>query len=166
MKDKNLLLIVDGIINLALGILMLFFPTQLTITFELPKAENNFYITILGVVLFGIGIALLLEYFSNKLNVHGLGIAGAIVINLCGSGSLIAWLLFGNLDLPIGGSILLWSIALIVLGVAIIEIFSRSWKEYERRNPKSLLANIPVHSPSGITLSFKDSLRRRVWGQS
>ena len=131
MRDKNLLLIVDGIINLALGIPMLFFPSQMIQAFDLPKADNNFYINILGTVLFGIGIALLLEHFSNQLQVSGLGIAGAIAINLCGSGALIAWLLFGHLNLSVDGSILLWSIALIVLGVAIIEIFSRSWKENE-----------------------------------
>ena len=131
MKDKNLLLVIDGIINLVLGILMLFFPTPLIKLLDLPKVENNLYINILGAVLFGIGIALLLERFSDQLHISGLGIAGAIAINLCGSGVLITWLLFGNLDLSIGGSILLWSIALIVLGVAIIEILSRSWKENE-----------------------------------
>jgi len=131
MKDKNLLLIVDGIINLVLGILMLFFPAQTIHTFNLPKADNNFYINILGGVLFGIGVALLLERFSDRLHISGLGIAGAIAINLCGSGALIAWLLFGNLNLSLGGSILLWGIALIVLGIAIIEIFSKSWKENE-----------------------------------
>ena len=131
MKDKKLLLIVDGIINLALGILMLIFPSQMIQAFDLPKANSNFYINILGAVLFGIGIALFLECFSNRLHMSGLGIAGAVAINLCGSGALIAWLLLGNLTLSLGGSILLWSIALIVLGVAIIEIFSRSWKENE-----------------------------------
>jgi len=131
MKAKNLLLVVDGIINLALGILMVFFPNQMIQAFDLPKADNNFYINILGAVLFGIGIALLLERFSNQLHMSGLGIAGAIAINIFGSGTLIAWLLFGNLNLSLGGSILLWNIAAIVLGVAIIEIFSRSWNEDE-----------------------------------
>jgi len=130
-KNKNALLTIDGIINLVLGILMLFFPMQMIQTFDLPTTDNTFYINILGAVLFGIGIALLIERSSNRLHMSGLGIAGAIVINLCGSGTFIAWLLFGNLNLSIGGSILLWSIALIVLGVAIIEIFSRSWKENE-----------------------------------
>ena len=131
MKDKNLLLIVDGLINLILGILMLLFPTQMIQAFDLPKADNNFYINILGVVLFGIGLALIIERFSDRFRMSGLGIAGAIAINLCGSGMLIVWLLFGNLDLSISGTILLWTIALIVLGVAIIEIFSKSWKENE-----------------------------------
>lgn len=131
MKDKNLLLVVDGVVNLALGILILIFPTQMIQAFDLPGAENNFYINILGAVLFGIGIALLIERFGERLQLRGLGIAGAIAINLCGSGALIAWLLFGNLDLSLGGSILLWGIALVVLGVAIIEIFSRSLEENE-----------------------------------
>jgi hypothetical protein len=131
MKDKIVLLTIDGIINLALGILMLFFPTQMIQTFDLPKTDNNFYINILGAVLLGIGVALLIERSREQLRMSGLGIAGAIAINLCGSGTLIAWLLFGNLDLSLGGNILLWSIALIVLGVAIIEIFSKSWKENE-----------------------------------
>ena len=131
MKNKNLLLIVDGLINLVLGILMLFFPTRLIDYFDLPKTDNNFYINILGAVLFGIGIALLVERFRGQLHMSGLGITGAITINLCGSSTLIAWLLFGNLNLSPGGSILLWTIALIVMGVAIIEILSGSWKEYE-----------------------------------
>jgi hypothetical protein len=131
MKDKNLLLVIDGIINLALGILMLFFPAPLIKVFDLPKVETNFYVNILGAVLFGIGIALLLQRFSDRFHVRGLGIAGAIAINLFGSGTLMAWLLFGRLNLSAGGNIFLWSIALIVLGVAIIEIISRSWKEDE-----------------------------------
>jgi len=131
MNDKNFLLIVDGLINLALGILMVFFPTQMIQAFDLPKADNNFYINLLGAVLFGFGIALLLERFSNQPHRSGLGIAGAIAINIFGSGTLIVWLLFGKLNLSLGGSILLWSIATIVLGVAIIKICSRSWSKDE-----------------------------------
>ena len=130
-SKTKLLLVTDSVINLVLGILLLFFPTPMMKAFDLPKAENNFYINLLGGVLFGIGVALLLERFSDKLHLSGLGIAGAIAINLCGSGVLIAWLLFGDLSLSPSGSIFLWSIALIVLGVAIIEIFSKSWKENE-----------------------------------
>lgn len=124
-------MIVDSFINLALGILLLFFPTFIIQALYLPTAENNFYINILGAVLFGIGIALLLERFNNPLLVSGLGVTGAIAINLCGAGALIAWLLFGNLDLSLSGSIFLWGIALIVLGIAIIKIYSESWKVNE-----------------------------------
>jgi hypothetical protein len=96
--------------------------------FALPKVETFFYINILGAVLFGIGIALLLEYFVGKKGITGLGIAGAIAINLCGSLTLISWLLFGDLDLSQGGAIFLWSIALVVLGIGIVELVSKSWR--------------------------------------
>ncbi|MGD8404836.1 MAG: hypothetical protein PVJ21_14335 [Anaerolineales bacterium] len=129
MAKKNLLLIVDGIVNVALGVLLIFFPAQLTDAFDLPKVETFFYVNILGAVLFGIGIALLLERFASKSGVTGLGIGGAITINLCGSGVLIYWLLFGNLGLSQSGFIFLWSIAIVVLGIAIAELLTKSWKE-------------------------------------
>jgi hypothetical protein len=129
MPRKNLLLIIDGIVNLILGGLLLFFPAQLMKVFELPGVETFFYVNILGGVLLGIGIALLLEQFSDRSKMRGLGIAGAILINICGAGALVYWLVFGNLDLALNGSIFLWIIAIIVLGVACAEIISKSWLE-------------------------------------
>lgn len=131
MKDKQLLLVVDGIINMALGILLIIFPTSMIRVLNLPKVETNFYINVLGAVLFGIGIALLMERFNDQLHIRGLGIAGAITINLFGAVTVMVWLMFGHLDLSTGGRIFLWSIALIVLGMAIIETLSKSWEEHE-----------------------------------
>ena len=118
----------DGIVNLALGILLVFFPTRLMNAFDLPKVETFFYVHILGAVLFGIGIALLLERFAGKKGITGLGIGGAIAINLCAVAVLIFWLLSGNLELSQGGAIFLWSIAIIVFGIVIAELVSKSWK--------------------------------------
>jgi len=47
-------------------------------TFYLPKADNKFYIHILGAAFLDIAVALSLERFNDKLHVSGLGIAGAI----------------------------------------------------------------------------------------
>jgi hypothetical protein len=129
MSKKNLLLVVDGIVNLALGILLVFFPAQLIDVFNLPNVETFFYVNILGAVLFGIGTALLLEHFMGMKGITGLGIGGAIAINLCGGGALVYWLLFGNLELSQGGAIFLWSIAIVVLGIALAELVTKSWKE-------------------------------------
>ena len=129
MPKKNLLLVVDGIVNLVLGILLMFFPAQLMTSLDLPKVETYFYVNILGAVLFGIGIALLLENYTGKRGITGLGIGGAIAINLCGGGALVYWLLFGDLDLTPGGAIFLWGIAIVVLGVGMVEILTKSWKE-------------------------------------
>ena len=129
MSKKNLLLVVDGIVNLVLGILLMLYPAQLMDVFDLPKVETYFYVNILGAVLFGIGLALLLEYFTGKIGITGLGIGGAIAINFCGGGALVYWLLFGNLDLTPGGAIFLWGIAIVVLGVGVVELVTKSWKE-------------------------------------
>ena len=128
MAKKNLLLVIDGVVNLTLGMILMFFPAQLMTTFALPKVETFFYVNILGAILFGIGIALLLERFVGNQGFTGLGIGGAITINLCGSGLLIYWLLLGNLDLSPSGAIFLWSIAVIVFGIAIAELVTKSWK--------------------------------------
>lgn len=129
MSKKHLLLVVDGIVNLALGILLMFFPAQIMVSLDLPKVETYLYVNILGAVLFGIGLALLLEYFTGKTGITGLGIGGAIAINFCGGGVLLYWLLFGCLDLSLGGMIFLWSIAIIVIGIALAELLTKSWKE-------------------------------------
>ena len=128
MTKKHLLLVVDGVVNLALGIMLIFFPDQFIATLDLPKVETFFYVNILGAVLFGIGIALLLERFASKKGITGLGIGGAIAINLCGAGAVIFWLLFGKLELSQAGRIFLWSIAIIVFGIVIAELVSKSWK--------------------------------------
>ena len=128
MARNNLLLVVDGIVNLVLGVLLVFFPTQLMDAFDLPKAETFFYVNILGAVLFGIGMALLLECFAGKRGVTGLGIGGAIPINLFAVGVLIFWLVSGGLELSQSGAIFLWGITIIVLGIAVAELVTKSWK--------------------------------------
>lgn len=129
MSKKYLLLVVDGIVNLILGFMLLFFPYQLMTGLNLPQVTTFFYVNIFGGVLIGIGLALLLERFSQRYSARGLGIGGAILINVTGAGALVYWLLFGNLSLSTGGSLFLWAIALIVLGVALAELISNTWRE-------------------------------------
>ncbi len=117
------LLIVDASINLALGILLLAFPAGLPGLLGLPIPTTFFYTSILGAVLFGIGLALLIERFSSMDSITGLGLAGAIIINLCGGSALLLWLLI-NRSGPSGiGGLLLWAIALLVIGTGVVELF-------------------------------------------
>ena len=130
MRDsQKKLLIIDGIVNLILGVLLLLFPIGMAHLFGVPIPDSNFYPTILGAVLFGIGIALLFEAHGESGGVRGLGLAGAIAINFCGAGILSLGLLFTPLDLPLRGHIVLWMIAVVVLGIGLIELFSKSWKQ-------------------------------------
>ena len=123
MKIK-ILLIIDALINLGLGILLLVFPPAVVEALGAPIPENNFYANILGAVLFGIGVALLLECSRDKSGIAGLGVGGAISINICGAGVLALWLLFGGLEIPTRGAVFLWSLAILVFGISLIELFA------------------------------------------
>jgi hypothetical protein len=126
-KSKTLLLI-DGFVNLLIGILLLLFPFGMAQLLGVPLANLNFYPTLLGAVIFGIGISLLLEVYGEPSGIHGLGLAGAIAINFCGAGVLTLWLISAPLNLPLRGYIILWIIAVVVLGIGFIELISKSWK--------------------------------------
>ena len=129
---KNSLLKIDAIVNFILGVLLLLiipFPEQMTEFFGVPKVDQAFYPSVMGGVFIGIGISLFIE--SNRKNTEqpaGLGLAGAIAINLCGGGVLIGWLSFGNLNLPIRGTIFLWSIAILLVAISGVEIIAQRRK--------------------------------------
>ena len=126
-KHKTFLLI-DGIVNLILGILLLLFPFGVAGILGVPQPESNFYPTILGGVILGIGIALLLEAYGERWGARGLGLGGAIAINFCGAGILMVWLIFEPLNLPLRGLIILWVIAISVCGLGILEVLAKTWR--------------------------------------
>jgi hypothetical protein len=126
-KHKNLLLI-DGIANLVLGVLLLLFPLGIADLLGVPVPESHFYPTILGGVIFGIGTALLIEIYGFEKQIHGLGLGGAIAINICGSLVLLGWLILAPPMIPLRGSILLWGIGLFVLGIGLVELATKSWR--------------------------------------
>jgi hypothetical protein len=119
------LLKIDAAINLILGILLLAFPLKLVKALGMPLAEPSFYPTILGAVLFGIGLALLIECYRQSNGLIGLGLGGAIAINLCGGFVLAIWLLSGSLNLPVRGQIFLWFLVLLLVGLSLIEGFAQ-----------------------------------------
>jgi hypothetical protein len=125
MKSNRTLLLADAIINLILGGLLIFFPRELVAMLGVPPADGAFYPSILGAVLFGIGIALLIERSQSG----GLGLKGAIAINLSGGLVLGLWLLFGNLVLPYRGWVLLWGIVFVLFGISILEISENRGKK-------------------------------------
>ncbi len=129
--DKRLL-VIDAVVNLALGVLLLLFPAGIVAMLGLPATNTNFYASILGAVLFGIGIALLIERFGEHRNIRGLGLDGAIAINLCGAGVLLLWLLLVPFDIPVRGKIILWSITISVIVIGIVELLAKRGKPNER----------------------------------
>ena len=117
----SFLLKVDAAINLILGILLLAFPTGLVELLGIPPAASAFYPSILGGVLFGIGLALLIECRWKSSRFSGLGLGGAIAINLCGGAVLAIWLFSDTLSLPLRGQFLLWFLVLLLIGLSIVE---------------------------------------------
>jgi hypothetical protein len=127
-KKQEILLTIDGIINILLGILLLLFPFGISELLGVPKSNTNFYPTILGGVIFGIGISLFIERYGFKSKIRGLSLGGAIAINICGALVLLIWLLADPFDLPLRGYIILWIIALGVLAIGIVELVAKSWR--------------------------------------
>ena len=122
----SFLLTADAVINFALGLPLLFVPTAAARFLGIPVPEPAFYASILGAVLTGIAIALLLEQFHERTRLTGLGLGGAITINICGSGALVAWLLFGHLELPFRGHLFLWLVAAVVLVISLVELLAHA----------------------------------------
>lgn len=126
MTEKNrILLLIDGMINTILGILLLLFPIGIAEFLGLPIPTTHFYPSILGAVLFGIGIALFVEVFGSAKPIRGLGLGGAIAINISGALVLILWLLFGSLSIPFRGRVILWAVGMVVLMIGLLEVFTK-----------------------------------------
>jgi hypothetical protein len=127
-RKQNTLLAIDGAVNVVLGILLLLFPAGVAGVLGLPSTNTNFYVSILGAVIFGIGVALFVELYGAPSGIRGLGLAGAIAINLCGGGALALWLLIGRFGIPLRGYVLMGVLAALVLGIGLAELLSGSWR--------------------------------------
>jgi hypothetical protein len=117
------LLAVDSFINLSIGAALLILPKATISFFGLPITDTTFYVTVLGAVLFGIGIALWIDR-RNDNHWRGLGLFGAAVINILGGGTVFVWLLIDPFNMPFRGYLVLWVVAIIVVGTALIELLA------------------------------------------
>ena len=120
------ILVIDAIINLVLGLLLLLsvpFPRQVATFLGVPGIDHPFYPSLFGGVLVGMGIALLVECLRRgRHDLVGLGLGGAVAINLSGGAVLVAWLIWGRLSIPARGRIFLWAIAALLVGVSAVEL--------------------------------------------
>ncbi len=122
---RSRVLWIDALINLVLGGALLLFPFTAR-ALGIPEVASSFYPTILGGVLFGIGLALLWETFRGEAQPVGLGLGGAVAINLCGGIVLTAWLLMGGLDIPFRGQVILWILAVTLVAISLVELAIRA----------------------------------------
>jgi hypothetical protein len=120
---RNPVLLVDALINMLLGGLILAFPSGLVDLLGIPPTEQSFYPSIFGAVLIGIGLALLLECMGRPKGLVGLGLGGAVAINLCGGIVLAVWLASGKLTIPTRGQAVLWSLVVILVAISATELY-------------------------------------------
>ncbi|MCH7639304.1 MAG: hypothetical protein IH855_07570 [Bacteroidetes bacterium] len=132
MKAARTLLAIDSSVNLLLGALLVFFPKPLALALGIPVPASAFYPSILGGVLFGVGIALALEYWRPHERLGGLGLGGAIAINLCGGLVLAGWLIGGSMNVPIHGYVLMWALAGFLVIISAVELIVRARNEDDR----------------------------------
>ena len=123
------LLLADALINLLLGALLLFYPQWLVEALGMPVVATSFFPNVLGGVLFGIGLALLIAHRGGT---QGLGLDGAIAINLCGAGVVVGWLVIAPHAIPPRGKITLWIIALAVIAIGLVELQHRVASKTDR----------------------------------
>ena len=127
MNKPSKILMIDAIINYVLGILCILY-SLVGDTMGVPIVQNAFYPNILGAVLIGIGIALTIECYRKEDGMAGLGLGGAIAINSSGGMVLILWLMFGDLDIPFRGDLFLWSLAILLVGISLFEVYAERKK--------------------------------------
>jgi hypothetical protein len=119
----KIILIVDAVINFTLGVLLLLFSPAVVAWFGVPPSSTSFYANILGAIFVGITIALIIGAAGrNSPRSAGLGLSGAISINLCGGIALALWLIFGGLTIPTKGFIFLWALVVILIVISLAEL--------------------------------------------
>ena len=128
-KPRTTLLRVDGFINLVLGVLLMAYPDGVFETLGVPQTEDRFYPTMLGAVLFGIGVALLVEASRLPGGIIGLGLGGAVAINLAAASVLLVWLIWGDLNIPTRGRVLLGIMSVGLVAISSFEL----WVRWNRR---------------------------------
>jgi hypothetical protein len=124
MTERSLLLI-DAAINLVLGLVLILLAPQAFAVLGVPQTDTLFYPHILGAVLVGIGLALIIQWRRRPGGLAGLGLGGAIAINLCGGLALAAWLVFGGLALPLRGFMFLWGLVCLLVGISVVELVAQ-----------------------------------------
>jgi hypothetical protein len=122
--NKKTTLLIDASINFILGVFLLAYSPTIVNFLGMPECDNFFYPNILGAIFIGITIALIIEAFRKHIDRYvGLGLVGAISINLSGGLVLLLWLLFGGLNLPLRGLIFLWVLDILLVVVSSLELY-------------------------------------------
>lgn len=120
MATIHQLLWIEFVVKITAGVLLLLAPRTIARVLGLPPAEQPFWPRLLGAVLVGIAVAAVLEMRLKGAN--GLGLAGAIAINLAGSVVIGSLLILGQAGPLKRGRALLWLAAAALMLLSLVEI--------------------------------------------
>ena len=115
----DLLLLADALLFLSMGAILAIVPAGTIAALGLPAGQPGFYRRLLGAALIGIGLAAMMDALPGGLS--GLGLDGAIAVNLCVALGLAVLLLTGARKSPARGKRLLWLLVLVLLGLSAVD---------------------------------------------
>ena len=118
---ESTLLWIDAALNLLLGAGLITFPPAIVRALGLPETKATIYPRVFGGVLIGIAIALLVEAVVPALG--GLGLGGAIAINLSGAVVVSGCLISHMGDITATGRTVLWTVVVVLTVLSAVEFW-------------------------------------------
>jgi len=113
------LLWLETLLKLTPGLLLALTPLTSLRVLGLPRPDTGFWPRLCGALLVGIAGALFLEGTSRG---HGLGLAGCIIINLCGATVLATLLVLDRGPTSTRGRVVVWALVCALVTLSVVEI--------------------------------------------
>lgn len=113
------LLWLETLLKIAPGLLLALAPLTTLRVLGLPRPDTGFWPRLCGALLVGMAGALFLEGTSRG---HGLGLAGCIIINLCGATVLATLLVLDRGPTSTRGRAVVWALVCALVTLSVFEI--------------------------------------------
>ena len=113
------LLWIETLLKLVPGLLLALAPLTTLRVLGLPRPDTGFWPRLTGALLVGIAGALFIEGTQSG---HGLGLAGAIIINLCGATVLATLLVLDRGPASTRGRAVVWALTCTLVILSVFEI--------------------------------------------
>ena len=114
------LLWIETLLKLAGGLSLAILPLSTARLLGLPVGTSGFWPRLLGAVLLGLAGAAFVE--GSASGSKGLGLGGAVLVNLACAGMLVALLVLGRATGTSRGRAMLWALAVSLLVLSLFEI--------------------------------------------
>jgi hypothetical protein len=113
------LLWIETLLKLVPGLLLVLAPLTTLRVLGLPRPDTGFWPRLTGALLVGMAGALFVEGAQSG---RGLGLAGAIIINLCGATVLAILLVLDRGPASTRGRVVVWALTCTLVVLSVVEI--------------------------------------------